>query len=190
MSGIFTLRMARAIRAGAPLCLLASIDHPDGTFRCWSGIGELEYNGYTWTGIGNLGRVGPVKKTAELGIQEVTFALSGVDQQTVALLSDVVRNRSGMVWLAALDERGRIIADPYELLDTQLDYQSFQASADGTATVIITARSGFYTLERAVDDCWTDEDQKKRFPESDDGGDTGCALIASLQNQEITGWLP
>lgn len=183
MSGIFSYRMTQAIRSGAPLCLLAEVDHPDGMFRCWTGVGELEYGGYTWTGIGNLGRVGPARYSVELSIQDVSLVLSGVDEATLALLSGLVRNRPAFVWIAALDDRTKII-ERHELLDLQLDYQSFQAAADGECSVVLTARSGFYTLERAINDCWTDEDQKVRFPVSDDGGDTGCALIGALQNKE------
>ncbi len=181
---MFSFGMSRALRANAPLCLLAEIDHPDGMFRCWTGIGELDYAGVKWTGIGNLGRVGPARQTVELQIQDVNFVLSGCDPETVALLSNSVRNRPAKLWLACLDEKERIVPDPYEMIDALMDYQTFTATEEGECLVTIMARSGFYTLERAINDCWTDEDQKKRFPD-----DTGLAYIGELQNQEVK-WTP
>lgn len=181
---MLTPRMAAAITEGRPLCLLAEIDHPSGVFRCWSGIGDLTYNDLTWKGIGNLGQVEPVRQSVELNIQEVQLTLSGADPEAVALLDGTVRNRFASVWLACLDTQGKIVRDPYQLLDLQLDYQRFIAQDDGTVHIIIVARSGFYTLERAVNEVWSDENQKKRF-----SGDTGLGLLTTLQNQEVI-WTP
>jgi hypothetical protein len=66
------------------------------------------------------------------------------------------------------------------LLTALLDYQSFSAQEDGTATVSIVARSGFYTLERALDEAWTPENQYLTYPL-----DTGLDMQPSLQNQQV-----
>ena len=52
-------RLRQAILDGAPPCLLADIDHPDGMVHVWTGLGTLVYGGNTYLGVGILGRVTP-----------------------------------------------------------------------------------------------------------------------------------
>jgi hypothetical protein len=73
-----------------------------------------------------------------------------------------------------------VIKDPYQIVDAQLDYQSFSAAADGTVAISITARTGFYTLDRALDEAWTSEEQHILYP-----NDSGLDLISGLQNQTL-----
>ena len=179
-----TARMAEALRQRKPLALIAEIDHPDGPGRFWTGIGKLSWNGYDWTGAGTLGNVTPIKHTSSLIIQEINFSLAGVDPTVVATLNDNVRNRSGKVWLACLGPGNSVIRDPYQIVDSLLDYQSFSAGEDGSVGISITARSGFYTLDRALDEAWTTEEHHLTYPT-----DSGLDLIPGLQNQTIE-WTP
>lgn len=184
MSPPLTARMAAALRNRQALALLAEIEHPSGTARFWTGVGPLNWNGYVWTGSGALGAVTPIKRTSDLMIQELTFSLAGVDPNVAAGLNDNVRNLGGRVWLACLTPNGTVVPDPYQIVDAELDFQSLSAVDDGTVTIAITARSGFYTLERGIDEVWTTEQQKIDYP-----GDSGLDLISGLQNQDIQ-WTP
>lgn len=180
MAPPLTSRMADALRKRKPLALLAEIEHPDGAARFWTGIGPLSWNGYTWTGSGTLGSVAPIRHTSDLAIQEINFGLAGVDPAIVATLDDNVRNLAGLVWLACVGPGNSVIRDPFQIVDAVLDYQSFSASEEGTVAISITARTGFYTLERALDEAWTTEEQKLLYPT-----DSGLDLISGLQNQTI-----
>jgi hypothetical protein len=184
MTPPLTPGMADALRARRPLALLAEIDHPDGIARFWTGVGKLNWNGFAWTGSGGFGTVTPIKHTSDLIIQEINFLLIGVDPAIVAKLNDNVRNLSGKVWFACIGIGNTVIRDPYQIVDAILDYQSFSAAEDGTVSISITARTGFYTLERAIDESWTTEEQKLLFR-----NDSGLDLIAGLQNQNIQ-WTP
>lgn len=183
MAPPFTARMAAAVRNKRPLALLAEIDHPSGIARFWTGIGKLNWNGFVWTGSGQLGTVTPISHTTDLTIQDIQFNMVGVDPAVVAELDDNVRNLSGKVWLACI-EQGQVVPDPYQIVDALLDYQSFAAGEDGTVSISITAHTGFYTLARALNETWTTEQQKIDFP-----GDSGLDLISGLQNQDIQ-WTP
>ena len=180
MARALTRRMAEALVKNYQRIILCEIDHPDGMFRAWSGIGTLDYDGEDWIGLGVLGTIAPVKATTALMIQEVVFSLSGIDAQTLALLDGHVRNREATVWLACMDERGLVVADPWQLLVAQMDYQQFEASEDGTSRVSIIARSGFYTMERALNEVWSPENQKLTYPD-----DTGFDKLPTLQNKEL-----
>lgn len=137
-------------------------------------------NRIPWKGIGVLGTVAPIQSTSDLSIQEITFGISGIDSSALKLLENNVRNREGTVWLACLDDRGLIVPTPYQLLNATLDYQVFAVDPDGKALVQIIARSGFYTLTRALNDVWSNEDHQKDFPD-----DTGLGLVHTLENQQV-----
>ena len=183
MAPPMTFRMAEHLRKRRPIALMAEIEHPDGTARFWSGVGKLTWGGFTWTGSGKLGSVTPIKQTSDLSIQEIQFKMSGVDPDIAAALNDDVRNRSGKVWLAGIWRRS-VVADPFSLLDSELDYQQLDADDQGNVTVTITGRSGFYALDRNIDEAWTSEEQKSLYPD-----DTGFDLIPGLQNQDVI-WSP
>lgn len=183
MAPLMTFRMAEHLRRRRPIALMAEIEHPDGTGRFWSGIGKLYWRGQTWTGSSKLGTVTPIKHTSAIAIQEIQFRMSGVDPETAASLNDDVRNRSGYVWLAGIWKRS-VVPDPFQLMVAQLDYQQLDADEDGNVGVSIIGRSGFYELERNIDEAWTSEEQKTLYP-----NDTGLDLIPSLQNQDII-WSP
>ncbi len=184
MAPMMTYRMAQHLRQRKPIALLAFIEHPSGDAKFWTGVGKLRWDGQEWIGSGALGTVTPIKQTSDLIIQEIQFRMSGLGSATVAKLSDDVRNLSGKVWLAGIEKGNTVTRDPFLIVDSELDYQTFEADEDGTVSIIITARTGFYTLERAIDDVWSTEEQKLRFP-----NDSGFDLISGLQNQDIQ-WTP
>lgn len=184
MTRPLTQAMADALRDGRPLALLAEINHPSGVARFWTGVGDIVYNGFTFTGAGRFGTVAPVMRTSDLAIQEVVFSLSGVLPEEAAELETDVRNEIATVWLACIGEHGEIVASPYQLLSALLDFQSLSVGEEGEAILSITGRTGFYTLERAIEESWTAEDQKQIYPT-----DTGFDMVASLQNQDVQ-WTP
>lgn len=184
MTRLLTEGMAVALREGRSRGLFVAIEHPSGTGYFCTGIGSRSWNGQTWTGTGRLGSISPIKHSSEIAVQDIAFTISGVDPTIVAQLDDVVRNLNGSGWLACFDEADQVIRDPYQLIDCELDYQTFQADEDGTMTVQIIAHSGFYTLDRGVEEAWTPENQKLAFPT-----DTGLDMIPGLQHQDIQ-WTP
>lgn len=182
MTSLITAEMGQALRDRRPLALLVALDHPDGMVRAWSGIGTLRYQNEDWYGLGIFGDVGPMVITTELSILEITYSLSGIEpeQPELQFLNTFVRNRSARAWLAALDEQGRVIRNPYELPSSQMDYQVQDVDDDSKVQISIIGIGGFYTLERAIDECWTAESQRRRYPD-----DSGFDLITGLTGKDI-----
>jgi hypothetical protein len=170
-----------AIRDRAPIAVLVYVDHPDGAARFWSGIGDLEYEGFTYKGAGLLGSVQSVKKSIELRVDEVTLSLSGIDPAVLGEISDEIRNRVALTYLAALtpDLRVRAIM---EIDNISLDYMRDTLAEDGTATLSLVGEAGFWQLQRVTDEVWSDANQQLKF-----AGDTGLGLIATLRNKQ-TNW--
>jgi hypothetical protein len=181
---LMTARMAAAMQDDSPRGFFVAIDHPDGTGYFHSGVGSIDWNGHMWAGVGTFGKITPIKHTSDIAVQDITFSISGVDTAIVEGLSDDVLNRNGSVWLYCLNYDGTIIPDPYKLIDSSLDYQTFKVDSDGTCTVEITAHAGFYTLARAIEEAWTPENQKSVYPD-----DTGMDMIPTLVNSNLQ-WTP
>lgn len=179
-----TARMAQALSEGWPRGIFVAIEHPDNTGRFHSGIGSRTWNGYTWRGAGPLGSVSPVKRSSEIGIQDITYSISGVDAAVAAGLNDNVRNLNGSVWLACFGPDDKVVADPYQLIDSELDYQTMERSDDGTVRISIIAHTGFYTLDKVTEEAWTPQNHKRDYPTS-----TGLDMIPSLQKQDLP-WTP
>lgn len=178
---VLTAAMRRAVRDRRyPLALLAAIDHPDGVFYAWTGIGTLSWDGHEWTGVGVLGSITPVRQVTDLQIQELQFHLSGVPPQQTKWLSSSVRGREAQAWLAALKPDGTVVKYPYRLSISLLDYQSYFIDESGSPQLTLIGQTGFYTLDRAVDEVWSAEDQKRSFPT-----DTGLDLMYTLVNQTV-----
>lgn len=184
MARVFNERMARAIRSGKKIALLAEIDHPEGLLHFWTGVGQLVYDGKEWTGLGTLGKVAPINYSANLAIQEIVFEISGIPIEDERWLASVIRDRVAFVWLAAFTDTGRVVQEPKLILKAVLDYPKYQVSEDGDAIIQLIARSGFITLERALDEVHSAEDQRRLF-----ANDSGCDLIPSLQQKAVI-WKP
>lgn len=180
MSRILTARMAEAILSGRPRVGLCEMGHPAGTFYGWTGVGQKVYGGVTYTGMGILGRVTPIQNTSSLEVQDIVFELNGIEPDMLDRLSGSVKSYVGKLWLACLDEYENIIDLPYLLVESELDVQDFEATADGACSIKITGHNGFWQFERELNEVWSSENQKQLYP-----GDTGLDLLSSLENQDI-----
>lgn len=181
---VLTARMATALQDGSPRGLFVAIEHPDGTGYFTTDVGSRTWNGHTWVGTGQFGSITPIKHTSDIAIQDITFSLSGVDVSILNGLNDDVQGLNGSVWLYCLADDDTVVPDPYQLINSELDFQTFTVDPNSTATISIVAHSGFYTLSRAIEEAWTPQNQKNLFPT-----DTGLDLIPSLQNQNLP-WTP
>ncbi|TAK50233.1 MAG: hypothetical protein EPO23_03235 [Xanthobacteraceae bacterium] len=172
-------KMRAAMLRGATPVLLAEIGHPDGTGYFWTGVGEIAWNGHTFTGAGALGSVAPITFSTELALRDITFGVRGVAPDDAARLGSEVTGLAANVWLASLED-GRIVGEPAQVVASTLDYQALETTDDGAVSLAVIGKGGFYTLERALDEVWSATSQKRIYPD-----DTGLDLIETLQNKEL-----
>lgn len=73
--------MAAALAHGSiePV-FLAELTFASGKTRAWSGIGDLVWNGKTFSGVGSLGAVGNITETSAVEAQGTTVTLYGLSQ--------------------------------------------------------------------------------------------------------------
>lgn len=161
--------------------LLASFDFDGEIERAWTGIGELQWDGHTWYGAGNLGKVSTVEETTELKATGASFQLSGIPADLIEDISSApIQGRKAQMYLGFMDEDFQnLILDPVLIFDGRLDTAEIADSGD-TATITLTAENRLRDLERTRTRRYTDAEQQRRFP-----GDKGLEYVPSLQDKEI-----
>lgn len=172
--------LARALDRGDAPFLSFYCDHPSGDVRFWTRTGKRTFMGHEWTGCGRLGQILGAKRSTDLAINEVTFELRGVPPTLTSELSAKVRNKTGKVWLGAIDKRGNVAIDDDPIIDALLDYQKLSVDPKGrSAKISIIGQQGFWLLDRAQDIAFTDQQQRFDYAE-----DCGFALVHQYENRD------
>lgn len=181
--------MSRNLTAGAINQITSSELQPfllfqgefiSGTVRAWSGIGDISWNGYTWTGTGTLISISPIQETAETSANGATVTLNGLPLEMISLaLGECKQGASGFVYLGFLSNNS-VVADPILLFEGRLDIPSIEEGAEA-ASVTISYESRLIDLERPREGRYTNEDQQREFP-----GDLGCEFVPALQDLSLT----
>lgn len=181
MSRNLTANMVTEVTADSlrPI-LLAKAEFDSSDLNLWSGIGDLDYNGDTYTGAGYLLSFTQVTETQEIEAKGIAAELSGVPSSIISLaLSEEYQERPITIWFAALNSSGALIADPYKLFSGRMDVMEIQESAE-TATIIVKAESNLIALKRAKERRYTKDDQQLDSP-----SDTFFDYVPELQDLEI-----
>lgn len=161
--------------------LLFEGDFVGGYVRCWTGVGNLTWGGYTWTGVGTLAGVSAIEETTEVAAKQVTVSLSGIPSANVSLALGASRQgKLGRVYLGFLDSSGNVVADPYLAFTGRLDVPVIEDMGEA-ATITITYESRLVALQRAPQRRYTHEDQQLDY-----AGDMGLEYVSKIQDAQIT----
>src|SRR5690242_16943102 len=136
--------MSRSLTSGALAQILAKQVSPivlvdiafkDGTVHCWTGIGNITWNLNTYTGVGQLGKIGPITEDTSVQAQGLELGLTGVPQNLLnEALGQCQQGNAVNVYIGFLDSSGNIIADPYLAFSGRMDVPTIDEGAE-TATI-------------------------------------------------------
>ena len=165
------------------------LDFPNEPVRVWSGLGSIEFEGNTYLGVGELGRISPLEETTTLKASRIDLELNGIpryDENGVPMfalinetLSSHYQGREVRVWQAFLDEVGNIIPNPVLIWIGRMDVPEIASNAE-TIVVRLTAEHELVDLDRPRVRRYTSQDQKADFP-----GDRGLEYVVALQERDI-----
>lgn len=145
MSRTLTTAVQDALEAASvALAVFVELDFGSGFVRVTNAPHDLQWNGYTWTGLGKLGGIEPVEEGASLEARGVALRLSGVPvtgsgaSENIAIaLGEHYQGRDARIWVAPLKGNSE-----------QTDYLEFNflkgqtlSPVNGDATITFT-RSG------------------------------------------------
>jgi hypothetical protein len=152
----------------------------DGALRFWTGVGDLVYGGFTWTGAGSLIGVGPASEGTEIKAQGITISLSGIPTELLALVFLNLRQGQRVnVYVGALGDGGGMLAPPANYFSGRVDVPSISDAGD-TATISLAVENRFVDFEKTRSLFYTPQSQAIYFP-----ADRGFENVTSLQDQKI-----
>lgn len=161
---------------------LIKMEFADGDLNLWTGYGDFEWNGETYTGTGTLLAIDKVEEAADLRAVGVTYTLTGVPIPLRSLALNASNNIQGgniTMWLGCLWGNAELVADPYQLFKGRMDTMTLRNS--GTAcTIQLSAESVLIDLERPRVRYYTPEDIKLDYPT-----DTFFDYVVGLQDKQI-----
>ena len=179
MAVLTTPGLTQSIRNGWSIALLAYVNHPDGAVRVWNGVGDLDYDGNTWDGVGTLGSVKNIGGTRQLAIRRITFELRGLPADSLQWLNADIRNVTAQAWIAGLAADGtKVNGTAWQIVDGLADYQELPIGDDGSVTIRLHITEPVFRMEQPQDLAFTPEWLKSTRDEDA----TGLDLISTLAN--------
>lgn len=167
--------------------VLFAMELDTGDVRMWDGIGDLDYDGNTYTGVGNFGGIlGELNEPANLSTPEIQGVLSGTSATLIAQsLSENYQGREVHIYFAELEsDQKTLTADDYveEVFQGQMeDYKPI--NLDGpNPYILVTMRSTFARLEVVNLGLYTDADWKIKH-----SGDEFFSFVESMNGRD-TEW--
>jgi hypothetical protein len=177
------------------------IEFVSGPLYFWTGYGELEANGNTYLGAGQLVNISSVEETTEIEAKGATITMSGIPSSFLTLaLTEPYQGRSCRIYFGLWLSNSQLSTESDQVITTEnlfnfqlegnnkyfaeifsgeLDQMSIFEQGS-TATVSVTAENVLIKLERPVVRRFTNEDQKSRF-----AADKGLEFVAGLQDKEV-----
>ena len=152
-----------------------SIQFTSATTFLWSGIGDITWDGHTWTGVGSLGTISSATEVNDVSAQNITLALSGIPNDLLGqAITEVRQTQAARVWFGSRNDDGTVIADPTKAFEGRTDVPSVNEGAD-TSTLSITCENPLIELSRSPGFRWTHEQQQIFYP-----GDLGFQYVPDV----------
>lgn len=158
---------------------LVQLAFGSGTVRFWTGHGNLSWNGFTWSGVGTLGRIGQMEETIESRAAAVELQLSAIPAEVLAIANaEDWQGRRARIYYAVMNESGELIGAPFQMRHGLMDVMTLEEGEQATITLTVESRD--IDLGRNKARRYTAEDQRGEYP-----GDKGCDAVALLQEREV-----
>jgi hypothetical protein len=142
---------------------LLQITFKSQTVYCWSGPGSLVWNGQTFKGVGDLGKVGDISEGVSTQASGTTVTLSGIDPLILGeCMTDIQLGATARIWKGAWSN-GAIVGTPYQIFRGQVDKPSFDVSSK-TLAITLALESRIVNLQRASSRRYTSADQRVNYP--------------------------
>jgi hypothetical protein len=142
----------------------------------WSGLGNLIWNGQTWSGVGNLGGISGVTASNLIQAQSVILTLNGIPS---ALLTDVISNCNQtyavQIYFGFLSA-GAVVGSPILIFSGSMDVPTVTVSGE-TASISVSCENPLICLNLASNRTFTNDDQFIDFPT-----DIGFTFVPSIQD--------
>lgn len=157
---------------------LVDVEFDVNPLRFSSLYSDLDYDGKTYIGAGNLGTISATQENSALEPSSVNLTISGVNPAVLPTVFDQEYiNRPASIRLLVLDDNGGVVGVlPYYgglISDLSLNFSS-------TSSIQISLADQLSVWSREKVSRYTDQDQKTRYP-----NDRGFEFVEQIQDLEI-----
>lgn len=196
--GVGAALLSALSQGGYPV-LFGHLDWPGAPVRAHTGVGQIEWGGEIWHGVGTMGNVELPEEASEIAAVEALLSLAGVPADLDGYADDVIRGRVAEIYIGAVAGRpggsdgqqatglgSTLIGTPVRLfsgimdaltLSTSRSDDGVEHSAQVTAATGQEARSG-----ATIYHC--DEDQRRVYPTDT----AGRLVILAYAKAQKTAW--
>lgn len=180
MSRDLTPAAEAALDAGHVRALVfVEMDFPSDFLRVNNSGITVEWNGYSWLGVGQLGSIDVISEGIDLAARGLSFRITGVPQANVSVaLGQHYQGRACKVWYAPLDENHAPLSDPALIFHGRMDVMDVELGE--TATITVTAESRLADWDRPRIRRFNHEDQQIDYP-----GDKGFEFVPQMAEKEL-----
>lgn len=177
--------LEQAVEGNFGWVLMLKIVLDSETVYAHTGVGEIEWDGQVWLGVGNMAQISGMVETPDGGDNRITVGLSGIPVEAMPdfvfeFTEEDTTGRQWVLYIGELDEDGNLQGDAVELnagLTGAVDL------IDGpTRTVTLSLITEAALMKSILFYRMTDEDQQFLFP-----GDLGFGFMSSLGDNINTG---
>jgi len=156
--------------------ILVELNFDSGAVRLWSGIGNIDYAGYSYIGAGTLLAISSIDDTTDIAARGITISLSGINAQILSVaLAEKYQNRTAKIYFSL----SGMVSDAVQVFSGLIDQMSINDTGE-TLTISVSIESRLIDLERPRIWRYTSEDQKRVYPT-----DKGFDFVNDLQTKQI-----
>lgn len=165
--------------------LLADHDFNEGHAYNWTGVGDLDLDGHTWVGKGDLVSIAPFPFGGDDAAEAHSATLSGVDPDLVteARTAPTVRGRSVLWYLQFFGSDLQPLDSKYLIADRVMDVMAYAGVGPAKRSITLTSEDIWTSRNTAEHANWSNADQDALFP-----GDRGLEFVAELVPGKRVKW--
>lgn len=140
---------------------------------------DIDWNGYTWIGAGQVGEISSIDEGAEIEMRGISLTLTGIPNSYIATaLGEKYQGRSAKTWLVFFDNNNQIIDAPVGSFDYRIDNMNIDIGE--TASISISCESRFADWERPSNLRYNNETHQHYF-----AGDKFFEYVPKMVNAEL-----
>jgi hypothetical protein len=150
--------------AGTRLVMFIELAFDGQTARYCTAGTDIDWNSVTWSGLGSVLSVDPIRHTNRVEAVGWKIGLSGVPTSLLSLAASTpVLGRRASAWIGAYNEAGALIYTPRKAIEASMSHFDIEDQPQN-AQVVLSIESKIIRLMQPNGALWTDAEQRRRNP--------------------------
>lgn len=159
--------------------LMVDLDFTSGPFRAHTGVGTFTYDSNDYTGLGYLGKITSIEEDVEMSASGIKVVLSGIPTSIISIaLGTHYQGRTGIVYIALLDEDHGIQGEPVIIFQGRMDNMNITMGAN--ATIELSIENVIRDWDRPRVRRYNNVDQQAIYPD-----DKGLEFVSQAAEKSI-----